>query len=71
MAQLLEYRTVQKALTSYGQNMIELINPATGRLHADFRQIGDLGRGVARDAQRELGPSPSWVACQPARDRRR
>ncbi|HKZ81174.1 MAG TPA: DNA polymerase [Pyrinomonadaceae bacterium] len=37
---LIEYRTVQKALTSYGQNMIELINPVTGRLHADFRQIG-------------------------------
>lgn len=37
---LLKYRTVQKALTSYGQNMIELINPTTGRLHADFRQIG-------------------------------
>jgi DNA polymerase-1 len=37
---LLEYRTVQKALTSYGQNMIELINPMTKRLHADFRQIG-------------------------------
>jgi DNA polymerase-1 len=40
VATLLEYRTVQKALTSYGQNMIELINPVTGRLHADFRQIG-------------------------------
>jgi DNA polymerase-1 len=40
VATLLEYRTVQKALTSYGQNMIELINPTTGRLHADFRQIG-------------------------------
>jgi DNA polymerase I-like protein with 3'-5' exonuclease and polymerase domains len=40
IATLLEYRTVQKALTSYGQNMIELINPVTGRLHADFRQIG-------------------------------
>jgi DNA polymerase I-like protein with 3'-5' exonuclease and polymerase domains len=40
IATLLEYRTVQKALTSYGQNMIELINPTTGRLHADFRQIG-------------------------------
>jgi len=40
IATLLEYRTVQKALTSYGQNMIDLINPATGRLHADFRQIG-------------------------------
>ena len=37
---LLEYRTVQKALTSYGQNMIDLISPSTGRLHADFRQIG-------------------------------
>ncbi len=37
---LLEYRTVQKALTSYGENMIEMINPVTGRLHADFRQIG-------------------------------
>jgi DNA polymerase I len=27
-------------LTSYGQNMLEFINPKTGRLHADFRQIG-------------------------------
>ena len=40
VAKLLEYRTVQKALTSYGQNMIELINPVTSRVHADFRQIG-------------------------------
>ena len=40
VATLLEYRTVQKALTSYGQNMIDLINPVTKRLHADFRQIG-------------------------------
>jgi DNA polymerase I-like protein with 3'-5' exonuclease and polymerase domains len=40
IATLLEYRTVQKALTSYGENMIELINPTTKRLHADFRQIG-------------------------------
>jgi DNA polymerase I-like protein with 3'-5' exonuclease and polymerase domains len=37
---LLEYRTVQKALTSYGQNIIDMINPVTSRLHADFRQIG-------------------------------
>jgi DNA polymerase I-like protein with 3'-5' exonuclease and polymerase domains len=37
---LLEYRTVQKALTSYGENMIGMINPVTSRLHADFRQIG-------------------------------
>src|SRR6476469_4042777 len=40
IATLLEYRTVQKALTSYGTNMIDMISPTTGRLHADFRQIG-------------------------------
>ncbi len=40
VAKLLEYRSMQKALTSYGQNMIEFISPKTGRLHADFRQIG-------------------------------
>ena len=40
IATLLEYRTVQKALTSYGTNMIDMINPQTNRLHADFRQIG-------------------------------
>src|SRR5260370_24642933 len=31
---------MQKALTSYGENMVGFINPTTGRLHADFRQIG-------------------------------
>jgi DNA polymerase-1 len=37
---LLDYRTVQKALTSYGENILNEINPVTGRIHADFRQIG-------------------------------
>lgn len=37
---LLEYRSIQKAITSYGENILEYINPVTGRLHADFRQIG-------------------------------
>jgi DNA polymerase-1 len=40
VGKLLEYRTVQKAMTSYGENIIEEINPVTGRIHADFRQIG-------------------------------
>jgi DNA polymerase-1 len=31
---------VQKALTSYGENILSEINPTTGRIHADFRQIG-------------------------------
>jgi DNA polymerase-1 len=37
---LLEYRTVQKSLTSYGENIINEINPKTGRIHASFHQIG-------------------------------
>lgn len=40
VAKLLEYRTVQKSLTSYGANIIEAISKKTGRLHADFMQIG-------------------------------
>jgi DNA polymerase I len=40
IAKLLEYRTVQKSLTSYGENILEEINPKTGRIHANFHQIG-------------------------------
>jgi DNA polymerase I len=40
IAKLLEYRTVQKSLTSYGENILEEINPVTGRIHASFHQIG-------------------------------
>lgn len=37
---LLEYRGVSKAISSFGENILEFIEPATGRVHADFRQIG-------------------------------
>ena len=37
---LLEYRSVAKSLTSFGDNILEFIRPETGRIHADFRQIG-------------------------------
>ncbi|PYS91946.1 MAG: hypothetical protein DMF64_10325 [Acidobacteria bacterium] len=40
IAKLLEYRTVQKSLTSYGENILEEINPVTKRIHANFHQIG-------------------------------
>lgn len=43
VAKLLEYRTVQKALTSYGLALLDHIHPVTGRIHADFRQIGATG----------------------------
>jgi DNA polymerase I len=37
---LLEYRVLSKSLAAYGEGMIDYINPVTGRIHADFRQIG-------------------------------
>ncbi len=40
VAKLLEYRGVAKSLTSFGENILEFIKPETGRIHADFRQIG-------------------------------
>ena len=40
VAKLIEYRGVAKSLTSFGENILEFINPDTRRIHADFRQIG-------------------------------
>ena len=40
VAKLLEYRGVAKSASSFGENILEYIEPATGRVHADFRQIG-------------------------------
>ena len=40
VAKLLEYRGVAKSLSSFGENILEYIEPKTGRIHADFRQIG-------------------------------
>jgi len=37
---LLEYRSVAKSLTSFGDNILEFVRHETGRIHADFRQIG-------------------------------
>ncbi|MBI4850966.1 MAG: DNA-directed DNA polymerase [Acidobacteria bacterium] len=40
LEQLLEYRSLQKALSSYGLGILKFINPVTGRIHANFFQIG-------------------------------
>lgn len=39
-AKLLEHRGLSKNLSSFGENILGYINQATGRLHADFRQLG-------------------------------
>ena len=40
VAKLLEYRGVAKAISSFGETVLSYIKPETGRIHADFRQIG-------------------------------
>ncbi|MBI3951311.1 MAG: hypothetical protein HY314_12750 [Acidobacteria bacterium] len=40
IAQLIDYRHQQKFLSTYGRTLLDHIHPATGRIHADFRQIG-------------------------------
>ena len=38
--ELLNYRGLQKLLTSYGEGFLDKLHPFTGRVHADFQQIG-------------------------------
>lgn len=65
IAKLLEYRTVQKALTSYGLALLDHIHPVTGRIHADFRQIGATGgRMSCSDPNLQQIPNtPEYRSC--------
>ena len=40
VARLLTYRSLSKSLSSFGEGLLEFVNSATKRIHADFRQIG-------------------------------
>jgi len=37
---LLKYREMNKIVTTYGESFLDAIHPKTGRIHADYRQIG-------------------------------
>lgn len=62
---LLEYRGVQKLLSSYGLGLLEHVSPVTGRLHADFRQMGATGgRMSCSDPNLQQVPNtPEYRAC--------
>ena len=62
---LLEYRTVQKSLSSYGATMLEHVNPITGRLHAHFHQIAAPGGRMACSEPnlQQIPNSPEYRAC--------
>lgn len=62
---LLEYRSVQKLLSSYGLALLEHIDPVTGRVHADFRQMGATGgRMSCSDPNLQQVPNtPEYRSC--------
>jgi DNA polymerase I len=65
IGKLLEYRSMQKLLSSYGLGLLEHIHPATGRIHPDFRQIGATGgRMACSDPNLQQVPNtPEYRSC--------
>jgi DNA polymerase-1 len=62
---ILEYRGLQKAISSYGKNIIEHINPVTGRIHADFNQLrADTGRfSCSNPNLQQIPATPEYRSC--------
>ena len=57
---LLEYRAYEKMITSFGESILEKINPVTGRLHPDFIQLGaDTGRFACNNPNLQQIPADS------------
>jgi DNA polymerase-1 len=55
--ELLVYRGLQKIMSAYGQSFLDKIHPFTGRIHADFQQIGtETGRFSCKDPNLQQMP---------------
>ena len=58
---LLIWRKWSKIVTSYGESLLEKINPVTNRLHATFNQIITTGRSSCRDPNLQQIPSDTFL----------
>ncbi|MEX0887824.1 MAG: DNA polymerase, partial [Patescibacteria group bacterium] len=57
---LLEYRESEKIISAFGDNLLEKINPKTGRIHPDYMQIGaDTGRFACSNPNLQQIPTDS------------
>ena len=70
VAKLLEYRAHEKTLSAFGENVLSLINPVTGRIHPDFNQYrGRHGPLLLHQAQCPADPVhvrfPQVLHCRP------
>lgn len=55
--ELLRYRGLQKIMSAYGESFLEKIHPFTGRIHADFQQIGtETGRFSCKEPNLQQMP---------------
>lgn len=62
---ILEYRGLQKSISSYGENVLEYINKKTGRIHADFIQLRtDTGRfSCSNPNLQQIPATKEYRAC--------
>jgi DNA polymerase-1 len=55
--ELLEYRGLDKINTSYGRSFLDKIHPFTGRIHADWQQLGtETGRFSCKEPNMQQVP---------------
>jgi DNA polymerase I-like protein with 3'-5' exonuclease and polymerase domains len=56
--ELLNYRGLQKILSSYGKSFLDKVHPFTGRIHSDFQQLGtETGRFSCKDPNLQQMPA--------------
>lgn len=51
----LSYKQAQKDLGTYGENWIKLINPVSGRIHTQYKQLMNTGRLSSGGRNKETG----------------
>lgn len=45
----IKYKGYEKLVGTYGQNVLDQINPITGRIHTNFNQLGcDTGKNITK-----------------------
>lgn len=63
----LQYKRYEKATTTYGLKFLNLVNPVTGRLHSNYKQILNTGRIASRNPNLQNIPSegkfPGFRVC--------
>ncbi len=60
---LMEYRGLEKIMSSYGETFLDRVHPFTGRIHADWHQVGtETGRFSCSQPNLQQIP-PKFRAC--------